>query len=156
MGAFWNPPTLKLDVIYERSLTKTFGRQYNALYNILLGKSNILVCFRPLIIKKNNDCFILPKWKYLFSKVVGLKLSIISKIDHEISINWKKFTIPFRKLQTNFGDHLPNVLVSSSIWTCRILNICFDFFHCVTSNIWYSKFYMSKLMRCQEHLADIF
>ena len=22
-----------------------------------------------------------------------------------------------------------NVLVSSSIWTCRILNICFDFFH---------------------------
>ena len=45
------------------------------------------------------------------------------------------------------GSLQTNVLGSSSIWTCHILNICFDIFNCVCvkkTNNKYSKFVMSN------------
>ena len=49
------------------------------------------------------------------------------------------------------------VLGSSSIWMCRILNICFDVSTATVSRkqqqigIWYSKLDTSKLMSCRGH-----
>ena len=59
---------------------------------MFVKNENVMIVYFTKM-KKKNDCFISPKLKKNPLKI-GLKSSVISKVDHQMSKNWKKCVKP--------------------------------------------------------------
>ena len=125
----------------------------------LTNKEFVFFFYWEILVTKFVDLYSENSWKHVVSSIIVKNLFLIC--ERHLSETLHKRDIPktlsaATKVNSKALLKVSNVLGSSSIWTCRISNICCCLLQAgwlekIKTNIQYSKFDTSKLMSYQGH-----